>query len=159
MGREVRRVPKNWEHPKNKDGNYIPLLNWHYTEMVFKWKEDKEKWDKEQHENDEEFYDNYGNFPKEEHYMPEWDDKDCTHYQMYENVSEGTPISPVKESPEELAKWLADNKANAGFMSTASYEAWLNICYGEYAPSGILINGKVFNGVEGAKEIKKQIEE
>ena len=26
MGREVRKVPADWEHPKNKDGSYKPLL-------------------------------------------------------------------------------------------------------------------------------------
>lgn len=26
MGREVRRVTKDWEHPKNEFGDYKPLL-------------------------------------------------------------------------------------------------------------------------------------
>lgn len=26
MGREVRRVPANWQHPKNVEGHYVPLL-------------------------------------------------------------------------------------------------------------------------------------
>ena len=36
-----------------------------------------------------------------------------THYQMYETCTEGTPISPVMETPENLARWLADNGASA----------------------------------------------
>lgn len=28
MGREVRRVPQNWEHPKDQHG-YIPLFDGH----------------------------------------------------------------------------------------------------------------------------------
>lgn len=27
MGREVRRVPANWEHPKDERGNFIPLFS------------------------------------------------------------------------------------------------------------------------------------
>jgi hypothetical protein len=33
--------------------------------------------------------------------------------QMHENVSAGTLISPVMDSPEASAKWLSDNKAPA----------------------------------------------
>jgi hypothetical protein len=35
------------------------------------------------------------------------------HIQMYENVSAGTLISPVMDSPEASAKWLSDNNAPA----------------------------------------------
>jgi hypothetical protein len=35
------------------------------------------------------------------------------HIQMYENVSAGTLISPVMDSPEASAQWLSDNKAPA----------------------------------------------
>ena len=46
---------------------------------------------------------------------------------MYEDTSEGTPISPAFETPEELATWLAENKASSFADFTASYDAWLNI--------------------------------
>ena len=26
MGREVRKVPKDWQHPKNESGHYVPLF-------------------------------------------------------------------------------------------------------------------------------------
>lgn len=26
MHRKIRRVPANWEHPKDTDGNYIPMF-------------------------------------------------------------------------------------------------------------------------------------
>jgi len=54
---------------------------------------------------------------------------------MYENTSEGTPISPPFETPEELARWLADNNASAFGGMTATYEQWLATCKGLYAPS------------------------
>lgn len=45
--------------------------------------------------------------------MPQWKPGEANCFQMYENVTEGTPISPVMDSPEALAQWLADNKAPA----------------------------------------------
>jgi hypothetical protein len=30
----------------------------------------------------------------------------CTSYQLYENVSEGTPVSPIFSTQEELFAWL-----------------------------------------------------
>ena len=83
MSREVRRVPADWEHPKDARGQHIPLWERHCAEA-----------------------------PEVPH-MPHWPIKRRTHWQMYETVSEGTPISPVMATAEELARWLADNHANA----------------------------------------------
>jgi hypothetical protein len=49
----------------------------------------------------------------------------CTHWQMYEEVTEGTPISPVCASPEELARWMADHDANGRGGTLLSYSDWL----------------------------------
>lgn len=71
-------------------------------------------------------------------------------YQMWETVSEGSPISPVFPTAEDLALWLADTGASASGSMTASYEAWLRVCQGGYAPSLIGIPGqKLTSGVEG----------
>lgn len=58
--------------------------------------------------------------------MPQWPEEERTHWQMYETVTEGTPISPVCDSPESLARWLADNKAPLAFQTT-TYENWLKM--------------------------------
>ena len=36
MGREIRRVPKNWEHPKDEEGYYLPMyeMDFDKEEMV-----------------------------------------------------------------------------------------------------------------------------
>ena len=47
-------------------------------------------------------------------------------WQMWETVSEGSPISPVCDTPKELAHWLADNDASAFGSDTATYEQWLS---------------------------------
>jgi hypothetical protein len=44
---------------------------------------------------------------------------------MWETTSEGSPISPVFATPQELARWLADTKASAFGDITESYETWL----------------------------------
>lgn len=105
MGREVRRVPKNWQHPKDKNQKPIPLL--------------------------EEDVPN-GNF-----------------YQMYETCSEGTPISPIMETPEELARWLSDHNASAFGSMTATYEQWLCTIYrGGSCSCYITSTGNIKSGVE-----------
>ena len=67
---------------------------------------------------------------------------------MYEDTTEGTPISPAFATPEELARWLADTGASAFGDSTATYEQWLHVCKGGWAPSAVIdING-MRSGVE-----------
>lgn len=137
MGREVRRVPPGWEHPTNEDGHYIPLHD-HFSyspEEVLEGLRDG--W----MVNDPPYYG--------VKVMPEWPEEEKTHYQMYEVTSEGTPISPVMASPEELARWLVDNHASAFGAMEAPYEAWLRVCRGGLAPSAVIIQGKFRSGVEG----------
>lgn len=127
MGREIRRVPGDWLHPQDDDGNFIPMLEYspEYPQDAI------EEYDLK--------------------FMPNWSEEEKTHYQMYENVTEGTPISPPMESPERLARWLTDNNANAGAGRTATYEQWLNVCKSGYAPSMLYILGVgVISGVEGS---------
>ncbi|MDB5236909.1 MAG: hypothetical protein JWL88_11 [Parcubacteria group bacterium] len=121
MSREVRRVPAIWEHPKRVDGKYIPLLE-----------ADPED-------------------PPEEsdRHMPNWPVSERTHYQMYETTTEGKPISPVCETPEELARWLADNKASAFAGMPANYDHWLSmINNGSWAPTAFRRGGVMISGVE-----------
>ena len=141
MGREVRRVSKDWEHPRDECGNLIPMYDYPPTyteEEILEGRE--EGWLTGEPPN----YDM--------DVMPQWEDDERTHYQMYENVSEGTPLSPVMESPEKLARWLADNGANAGAFSTATYDQWLRVCKGGWAPSMVIHNGRMMSGVEGLSD-------
>ena len=73
------------------------------------------------------------------HYIPMFE-KDMPHgdwYIMYENVTEGTPLSPVFSSPGELAHWLSENGETVFANHTASYEVWIAIIErGWYMPIG-----------------------
>lgn len=136
MSREVRKVPENWKHPVNVNGNFIPLFG-RFDEECQQWDEGCAKWNAGEFEiwvNDDEkhltFEQSEGSRPVQEDYMPVWSEDEATHYMMYETTSEGTPISPAFETPEELAKWLFENKVSFFGLMTASYGDWLRIAKG-----------------------------
>ncbi len=149
MGREVRRVPPTWEHPKDSNGSYKPLHDGDFASVARDWMDNAIAWDNGTNPDATEFKSKFpfywqwsGMPPEVDDYMPSWTDEERTHYQMYETTSEGTPISPVMESPEALARWLTDNGASAFAGQTASYDAWLRVCRGGYAPSAIMTVGR-----------------
>lgn len=132
MGREVRKVPSDWEHPK-KFGRYIPLFDYRmYVQEMNDWYSEAEK-NGIQHT-----IDNIGDQPNLKHYMPNFGES-ATHYMMYENTSEGTPLSPSFETPEELAQWLFDNEVGSFANYTATYDEWLSVCKGAKNSVGLLV--------------------
>lgn len=52
-------------------------------------------------------------------------------WQMWETTSEGSPVSPVCATAEELAEWLADTGASMFGNATATRAEWLAIITGE----------------------------
>lgn len=140
MGREVRLVPGNWEHPKNEKGYYQPKFNESYKKVLKRWKIRKNKWDKgfrsDYKGGWKKIEDEYKNLSFEEwgdsapdplFYMPEFKKWEKTHYMMYETCSEGTPISPAFKTKEELASWLATNNVSYFDKFTLPYCEWLEI--------------------------------
>ena len=145
MGREIRMVPVGWKHPKRNNGNLIPLHDGDsFDSLVEEWKREKEEWNlssttKHGYEKTCETYEEYaGGIPiKDDYMLVGVPDCDRTMLMMYESCSEGTPISPSFETPEELARWLTDNGASAFGSQTATYEQWLNVCKRGWAPSAM----------------------
>jgi hypothetical protein len=86
--------------------------------------------------------------PNKEDFMPDWPAEQCTHLMMYEDTSEGTPISPAFATPEELARWLTDNGASSFGRSTGSYEGWLRVAQGGWAPSMVATSEGITSGVD-----------
>ena len=141
MGREVRKVPKDWQHPIKFVGSmnrihFVPLYRFRdLSEEIKEWDEEKIQWDSGAFWNDSSYdkykhlsYEEYaGRRPDYKYHMPKWNKEDATHYMMYETCSEGCPISPAFETPEDLAKWLVDNNASVFGSRTEEYEGWLNI--------------------------------
>lgn len=162
MSREIRRVPEDWKHPKGKS-----LLGPSFEDDLADWGEGHAKWRaglkrdyatypekawKPREDSDTGSYSEWaGPRPTQGEYMPTWEDE-ATHYQMYETTSEGSPISPVFATPEEVARWCADNNASSFAGMTAPYEQWLRVARGGYAPSAVIgpeTGGKLVSGVEG----------
>ncbi len=173
MGREVRRVPDDWVHPKFPDdhyeprqrGRYVPLYEGgDYLVRATEWDDEWARWQagsvrqygageqkwraKEGDELHLRYTDWAGARPSPDDYMPDWPAEQRTHLMMYEDTSEGTPISPAFATPEELARWLADNGASSFGDSTATYEQWLGIARGGWAPSMVIAGGQMMSGVE-----------
>ena len=149
-------VPKDWVHPSYEGGRLIGLFDSDFKECAADWDKDCAEW-------------NAGNFPSyacddskklsylewcgerpsKEDYMPTWKKEEKTHLMMYETTSEGTPISPAFETPEELARWLTDNEASALGGNKGTYDGWLRVAKGGYAPSIIMSSKGIESGVNG----------
>lgn len=95
-----------------------------------------------------------GQRPDPADYMPEFEEGTATGWCMYETTSEGTPISPVFEDPDELARWLADNEASAFGSSTATYDQWLGMIRAGWAPSAAMDSAGLRSGVEAIGEVQ-----
>lgn len=129
MGREIRRVPPDWDHPtqqcphspwnggcshaKSNGGRcFHPLHDKTYREAATQWKERFRKWesgeDPGRAEHPEyEFWDWDGGPPDREYYRERaWTADEATHYQVYETVSEGCPVTPHFATIEELVDYL-----------------------------------------------------
>lgn len=136
MGRELRRVPANWEHPKKEDGNYQPMLNEYYGDAMAEWLKENEMWNNGTHPDlirEPELKDKYpfyamwnGNPPDVKYYQTKkYSEEELTHIQLYQTTSEGTPISPVfpQEDLDGLCEWATENATTfASFKATK--EEW-----------------------------------
>ncbi len=145
MGREVRMVPKDWQHPKREGGGFIALFDGDFETCAADWDKECAEWeagnfpDYADEESKKMSYAEWnGERPSKDDYMPTFEEGSATHCMMYETTSEGTPISPAFETPEELAKWLFENEASAFGSQTGSYEGWLRVAKGGYACSAVL---------------------
>ncbi len=125
MGREIRRVPPQWEHPRytredakysNWVGKHKPLHDCPYAAEAQEWLDDCVLWQRGEHPDQKNekvdvsmyafFWEWGGNPPDPEHYRPEWD-AEPTGWVVYETVSEGTPVTPVFATADELIDYLA----------------------------------------------------
>lgn len=174
MGREVRMVPADWRHPRYPDdyhepacrGRYIPLYDRGFADHDREWSEGWAMWQKglvrsygdegpwrARTPEDGALFSHYeGSRPSPDDFMPDWPEDQRTHLMMYEDTTEGTPISPAFATPEELARWLADTGASAFGSMTATYEEWLRVCRGAFAPSLVMSSAGIQSGVAAASE-------
>ncbi len=114
MSREIRRVPLDWIHPSDDDGNLIPMYDQDYESAKEEWLTGLQAWLDGTHEDliaNPEYQTKYaywewnGGPPDRDYYRPKFE-SDPVGYQVYEGVSEGTPTSPVFESLDAMRTWL-----------------------------------------------------
>ncbi len=172
MGREVRRVPATWEHPRNSMGHHIPLRTGDFPMVASQWDEGRVKWEEgfvRTHDNRpgaaqwrprdafvraQDYEEWAGPRPLVETYMPGWPVEQRTHYQLYETTTAGTPLSPPCATTKELAKWLADHHASAGPGFTATEKEWLTMIEGSGSSSIFhVVKGRT---VSALKPLKKK---
>lgn len=142
----MRRVPKDWEHPRRLDGTFQPLYDVDFNTACEQWKEAFYAWERRDaayfhfgaddnwmFNGGVQYWEYVGNPPDRHSCRPQWSDAERTHFQLYDADTDGTPISPVIESPEALAHWLTENTKHTETLPT--YEEWLSFCRGEDEPT------------------------
>lgn len=164
MGREIRRVPVGWEHPKTqrinpRTGGIVeechPMFDRDVESAMAEWQEGYDEWKagalaKEIAENPElpysvnepyrAFCDWNGQPPDPAYYRPRWPEGVELGYAVYETVTEGTPVTPTFKTKPELAEYLATTGTywDDAPWSRAAAEAFVEC---EWAPSMILNTG------------------
>jgi hypothetical protein len=118
MGREIRKVPANWDHPKQAnhyDGRLQPMFKETFAEAAAEWKAAFAAWERGEHPDycsgesrDLEYWEYNGEPPERAYYRP-WQDHEATWFQVWETVSEGTPVTPPFATAAELIDYLATN--------------------------------------------------
>jgi hypothetical protein len=165
MGREIRRIPANWEHPRqdcphspwnggcdeaklNGGQCYKPLYDEDFESAIDDWIADYQLWKKGEHPDQDEdnksetFWEWWGDPPDPDYYRPKFEGP-AEWYQVYETVSEGTPVTPPFATKEELIDYLVehgdfwDQRRGDGGWSRENAESFVK---DEYAPSFIVVN-------------------
>jgi hypothetical protein len=122
--REVRRIPRGWQHPKDAEGRYEPLFERAYCLRRLAELEPGE--------------------PGQVGAMPDVTGlaTDETEIMAYETTSEGTPISPAfPDTPEgrvALVRYCAEHATTFGDFR-ADAEAWAGILFTDHV---VLVDGK-----------------
>ncbi|RPD42964.1 hypothetical protein [Chitinophaga barathri] len=120
MGREVRKVAKGWEHPRDERGRYHPMFAEPYIDVLQEWQQNNALWEKGIHPDQQQYRgaaacktyaDWNGPAPDPSYYnQHKWTEKEACCFQYYETVTEGTPLSPVFDSLADLSDWLIKNE-------------------------------------------------
>ena len=168
MGREIRRVPPNWDHPKyteensnysKKAGSYIPLYDEDFETRAREWLDECIAWEDGTHVDLVDHFENKienpyfwqweGDPPDPESYRPRFE-SDPTWYQVYETVSEGTPVTPPFATKEELINYLVehgdfwDQSRGDGGWDRNSAEGFIDR---EWSPSLVIIKEPDGSGI------------
>jgi hypothetical protein len=157
MGRELAMVPPNWDHPKTTrhwgEDDYQPMYRRSYEEEKREWIDGLLAWERGERPSyyarggDDEYWEYAGNPPDKRYYAP-FKEEECTWYQVWETVSEGTPVTPPFATKEELIDYLAthgdfwDQRRGNGPWSRAAATKF--VMSDGWAPSMVIAGGVVY---------------
>lgn len=180
MGREIRRVPPNWEHPKEErldyhrrkvETAYVPMHDTPYVDAITEWVDGWHAWERGERppyctpESAELPYWEYHDGPPDpKHYRKPWN-AEPTWWQVYETVSEGTPVTPPFATTDELIDYLVangdfwDQKRRSEGCSSMPCSPWTRDQAESFVKAGSAFsfavdNGKLMSGVEFLAEHK-----
>lgn len=189
MGREIRMVPPNWEHPRRECPHspwaggceeakehgglcYQPMYDNDFDTALSEWLVGYNLWKEHKHpdqqkdyvDDDTAYWDWCGTPPDPNYYHQKFDD--ATWYQVYETVSEGTPVTPPFATREELINYLVqcgdfwDQRRGDGGWERKNAEYFVN---SGYAPSLMAFCSEqgveLFTPRDGMPEIERGIDE
>ena len=144
MGREVRRVALGWTPPEHSHFDKT------FAHAVQVWTLGKAAWESGA-DPDAAKYPQYtyeewnGECPDDpEYYRPEWPEGTPLGYCLYETVTEGSALSPVFETAEELAQWMASNEI---WGARYTLEQARSFVAQGWAPSFVMMGGQFQDGV------------
>ena len=169
MGREIRRVPPNWQHPKKEypgEGDYYqPMHDESFAAASREWEEGFAVHKPGDHDG-QEYWVYSGGPPNPEYYREEWPEGAATWYQVYETLSEGSPVTPPFETEAELVEYLVEKgdfwRQNAAMESNPMFprpsggftreQAEAFVYGGGYVPSLTVAGGgcEILPGIEAA---------
>ena len=181
MGREIRRVPKGWEHPQNeyckhfggiekahnryyKPGDFSygkcfkPLYDQDIEASAKEWIEGLNLWLRGEHPDQKDggasefkyYWEWAGNPPNPEFYRPAWKPEEMTCYQIYETVSEGTPVSPVFETLDQMRDWLIEQGYSEAVANGFVKDGWVPSMI--YSPQTGVVSGIDISGLDKNKK-------
>ncbi len=179
MGRELRMVPPNWDHPKvirqNGRESYQPMHDQRFEDAAAEWKQEFAAWERGERpdycgeeSSKMEFREWHGDPPGREYYRT-WNDEEATWFQVWETVSEGTPVTPPFATKEELIDYLVDNgdfwdqsrreeERRTGLPCVMNCQPWTRkqaeafVNGPGWAWSAVVTNGVLQSGVEALGE-------
>jgi len=173
MGREIRKVPENWKHPKRVSSysgkeefepmfdDYVRMLEYYRGEvdkfikhMTEVWKDGKTIIYDTTYTDVKEVYEYFTEDdclepPTFDDYIPEgeW-------FQLFETVSEGTPLSPPFKTKDELVEWLVNNRDYWDHQWTRPQAE--GIVGSGHALSGMMTGGKFYTSEQVAELQNKE---